>query len=149
MIPARLPKTYLLIALLSILVTSCKVAPEPIAYGSDACHFCRMTIVDTQHGAELVTDKGKVFKFDAVECMLNHLGEVDSQPISFLLVNTYSRPGELLDATKAAYLVSEGLPSPMGESLTAFEHKTAALEAQAKYGGTLYSWTEIRNHFKD
>ena len=29
-----------------------------------------MTIVDRQHAAEAVTSKGKVFKFDAIECMV-------------------------------------------------------------------------------
>ena len=132
-----------------LLITSgCRVEPEPIDYGSDGCHFCRMTIVDQQHGAELVTTKGKVFKFDAVECMLYHLNQVDSQAVAFLMVNTYSRPGELVEATQATYLVSEGIPSPMGEFLTAFENESAALEAQKEHGGELYSWERIKNQFK-
>ena len=145
----RLTKTFILTIPMLLLASSCKVEPQPIVYGSDPCHFCRMTIVDKQHGAELVTGKGKVFKFDAVECMLHHLNQADFPSIAFMMVNTYAMPGELQDATKAAYLVSEGIPSPMGEYLTAFENKTGALEAQKKYGGTLYSWEEIRNRFKE
>lgn len=133
--------------LILALVLACKAEPEPIDYGSDACHFCRMTIVDQQHGAEVVTKKGKVFKFDAVECMLNHLNEVEIQSIQLFLVNTYSQPGKLRDATGASYLVSEGIPSPMGEFLTAFENEKDALDAAEKHGGTLYSWAEIRNRF--
>ena len=30
-----------------------------------------MTIVDPRYGAELVTTKGKVYKYDAVECLIN------------------------------------------------------------------------------
>jgi copper chaperone NosL len=95
----------------------------------------------------MVTRKGKVFKFDAVECLLNHLNEVDDQSVALYLVNTYTRPGELTDATGVTYLVSEGIPSPMGEFLTAFETKTETLEAMDKHGGILYSWVEIRNRF--
>lgn len=134
--------------LILALVLACKAEPEAIDYGSDACHFCRMTIVDQQHGAEVVTKKGKVFKFDAVECMLNHLNEVEIQSIQLFLVNTYSQPGKLRDATGVSYLVSEGIPSPMGEFLTAFENETDARQAKDKHGGTVYSWEEIRNRFK-
>jgi copper chaperone NosL len=143
----RLPKAVIILGLLLGLLAGCQVEPEPIAYGSDACHFCRMTIVDQQHGAEMVTRKGKVFKFDAVECLLNHLGEVDDQSVALYLVNTYTRPGELKDATRATYLVSEGIPSPMGEFLTAFEKEMDALDAVEIHGGDVYSWAEIRNRF--
>lgn len=131
------------------LVVSCAVEPSPIVYGSDTCHFCRMTIVDKQHGAEIVTTKGKVYKFDAVECMLNQMKVMEDPSIGLFLVNGYSRPGELLDATSATYLVSEGIPSPMGEYLTAFESDARAREAQQKHGGQIFSWQEIRNRFKN
>ena len=143
----RFPKVVIILGLMLGLLEGCQVGPEPIAYGSDACHFCRMTIVDQQHGAEMVTRKGKVFKFDAVECLLNHLNAVDDQSVALYLVNTYTQPGDLEDATGATYLVSEGIPSPMGEYLTAFETKTEALEAMEKRGGTMFSWAEIRNRF--
>lgn len=142
-----LAKSGIILWFFLVLLEGCKVKPEPIAYGSDACHFCRMTIVDQQHGAEMVTRKGKVFKFDAAECLLNHLREVDDQSVALYLVNTYTQPGDLNDATGATYLVSKGIPSPMGEFLTAFENETDALDAAEKHGGTLYSWTEIRNRF--
>jgi copper chaperone NosL len=145
----RFPKVVLILGLMLVLLAGCQVGPEPIAYGSDACHFCRMTIVDQQHGAEMVTRKGKVFKFDAVECLLNHLKEVDDQTVALYLVNTYTQPGELKDATEAAYLVSEAIPSPMGEFLTAFGKEMDALDALEKHGGTVYSWAEIRNRFKN
>lgn len=140
-----LPQYPLILVLFLVLAAGCKVGPEPIAYGIDACHFCRMTIVDRQHGAEMVTTKGKVFKFDAVECMINHLREVDDNAVAFLMVNTYSRPGELLDATETVYLISEGIPSPMGEFVTAFENELEAQKAQKKYMGEVYSMQEIRN----
>ena len=143
----RTNNTFLFLALL--LMGSCNIAPDPIAYGSDTCHFCRMTIVDKQHASEIVTGKGKVFKFDAVECMLNYMKGLEDPSIAFFLVNGYTGPGELIDATKATYLVSEGIPSPMGEYLTAFKTEIEAIEAQQKHGGEVYSWQEMRNRFKD
>ncbi|MGB5288980.1 MAG: hypothetical protein WBN42_10875, partial [Ignavibacteriaceae bacterium] len=52
---------------LLFLLASCGSKPEPINYGKDECEFCRMQISDNRYGAELVTDKGKVYKFDSIE----------------------------------------------------------------------------------
>lgn len=139
---------FVLFALAVVLLTGCKVAPDPINYGSDACHFCSMTIVDQQHAAQFATKKGKVFKFDAAECMLNHLKEMDGNKVALLLVNDYTAPGELVDATTSTYLVSKGIPSPMGEFLTAFASKEAANRALEEHEGQLYSWQELLARFK-
>ena len=50
------------IVVLLLIFTSCNVGPQAINYGSDGCHFCKMTIVDKVHAAEIVTKKGKVYK---------------------------------------------------------------------------------------
>ena len=127
---------------------SCKLSPQPVNYGADGCHFCSMTIVDRQHAAELVTKKGKVFKFDAVECMLNHLKEVEEGSMAMFLVNDYNAPEDLIDAVKASYLICEEIPSPMGEFLTAFGTKEGAVNAFNEYGGQLYSWEELKARFE-
>ena len=54
---------------LSLSLISCSVEPKPVPYGEANCTHCNMTISDNRYGAELVTDKGKVFYFDAVECL--------------------------------------------------------------------------------
>ena len=54
-------KHYSIFALLIFLI-GCTVSPKPIDYGNDGCHFCKMTIVDKVHAAEIVTKKGKVFE---------------------------------------------------------------------------------------
>ncbi len=61
------------ILILLLIVTNCSVSPKAIDYGNDGCHFCKMTIVDKLHAAEVVTNKGKVYKFDATECMINFM----------------------------------------------------------------------------
>lgn len=146
----KVTRSYLsMIILAPLLTASCAVEPVAIAYGTDTCHFCRMTIVDKQHASEIVSNKGKAHKFDAVECMLNYIKDKEDQTIALFLVNGYTDPGQLIDATAATYLVSEGIPSPMGEYLTAFETENEAIEAQQKHGGVQYSWQEIRNRFKN
>ncbi len=137
----------LLLPSLLLFIIGCAVEPKPIAYGSDSCHFCRMTVVDKQHGSEIVTNKGKVYKFDAVECMLNYMRGKEEQSMALFLVNGYTNPGELLDATSSFYLISEGIPSPMGAYLTAFENERVAIKAQKEHGGTVYNWQQIRDKF--
>lgn len=141
-------KHYLAIVLLLILV-SCNVSPKPIDYGNDGCHFCKMTIVDKVHAAEIVTKKGKIYKFDATECMINFLDEFDTSEIELYLSNNYSEPGELIDATQATFLISKNVPSPMGAFLSAFETQADAQKVQSEKEGTLYTWKELLTHFKD
>ena len=140
-------KHYSTLALL-LLFLSCNVSPKPIDYGSDGCHFCSMTIVDKVHAAEVVTKKGKVYKFDATECMINFMKEFDTAEIQHYLSNNYTEPEALIDATKATFLISKNIPSPMGEFLSAFMNKENAIKTQTEKGGTLYSWDELINHLK-
>mgnify|MGYP001814081582 CR=1 FL=1 len=141
-------KHYSTIAL-TLMLISCNVSPKPIEYGSDGCHFCKMTIVDKIHAAEIVTKKGKVYKFDATECMVNFLKEFDTSEIALFLSNNYIEPEALIDATKATFLISKNIPSPMGAFLTAFKNKVDAEKIQAEKGGKLYTWEELLAHFKD
>ncbi len=137
-----------MLAVLSLGMGACQRGPRPIDYGSDACHFCRMTIVDRQHGAEIVTDKGKVFKFDAVECMVNSIEEIGADNIAMYLCNTYYSPGELIDATSANFLVSDKLQSPMGANLTAFSSPEEVARAVENHGGEIYTWTSLLSYLK-
>ncbi len=132
---------------LLLLTTACKVESQPIVYGTDGCHFCSMTIVDQQHAAEFVTKKGKAFKFDAVECMMNQLKEEDESKIALFLVNDYENPGKLIDASNATYLITRSIPSPMGEFLTAFSNKEGAEFIQSKDEGQLLTWPELKERF--
>ena len=140
-------KHYSIVALL-LLLFSCNVSPQAIDYGNDGCHYCKMTIVDKLHAAEIVTTKGKVYKFDASECMIHFLEDFDNSEIKLYLANNYTEPEVLIDATKATFLISENIPSPMGAFLSAFKTNEDAAKKQAEKGGTLYTWDALLNHFK-
>ncbi len=123
---------------------SCTQEPRPIVYGSEDCHFCMMKIMDQRFGAESITDKGKVYKFDSAECLLRYIGE-DTKKTQYqhLLVTYIDEPGLLQDATQSFYVVSENIPSPMGGNLSAYEVINFAEIATQKKGGDIYSWQEI------
>ena len=108
-----------------------------------------MSIVDQRFGGEIVTKKGKVFKFDAAECMVNYLGEheADESNMSMILTNTYDQPGKLADATSCHYLISRNMPSPMGMFLNPFEDKAQLNKFQQENEGSTFSWQELRAEF--
>lgn len=135
-------------ALLLLFFFNCNISPQPIDYGNEACYFCKMTIVDNQHAAEIVTKKGKVYKYDSTECMVNFLNDFDASSIKLYLCNDYSEPGVLINATKATFLISEQIPSPMGANLSAFVSREEAVNILNDKGGSLYSWDELLTHFK-
>lgn len=140
-------KHHPIFLILLFFLAACAVEPQPINYGKDACHYCKMNIVDSQHAAEFVTSKGKCYKFDAIECMLNQMKEFDEAPIELLLVSDYSKPGELTNAESATFLISQAIPSPMGGFLTAFETQEDAVNTHAETDGQLLGWEALKSKY--
>lgn len=130
-----------------VLLASCQPSSQPISYGHDECVHCKMSIVEAPFAAELVTKKGKVFKFDAIECMLAYLKEQTEKDYAMYLVHDYEASTEWLDATQCNYLISNELPSPMGGFLSAYSTKQDADKMQASKGGEVYDWAELQNKF--
>jgi len=109
-----------------------------------------MNIVDKQHAAQYVTKKGKQFKFDAIECMVNDVvAKNDENSIAKLLVADYGTDGNMVDATSATYLICKEIKSPMGAFLSAFSTNEKAMETQKKLGGDIYTWTTLKDKYTD
>jgi len=128
-----------------ITIVSCGSKPEPINYGHDECEFCRMLITDNKYGAELVTDKGKIYKFDSIECMVefslvkNTLGDTNNK----LLITDFDNPGNLIDARIAYYIKNDEFRSPMGLNVTAFKDESKAQQFSSANGGAKLIWVEV------
>src|SRR5690554_2925533 len=138
-----------LFSILALFLNSCDVKPAQIEYGTDACHYCDMTIVDHQFASQLVTAKGRAYKYDAIECMVHSLQEQFADvEMAYELISDFDDPGNLIDAKSATYLVSENLPSPMTENLTGYKTRDAAKNKQSEFEGEVYNWTEIQSHLK-
>lgn len=138
----------LLYILVLFILTGCEVQPVPIEFGKEECSFCKMTIVDRQHAAQLVTKKGKQFKFDAIECMLNSLNQKqNSGENQIYLVSDYGK-GTMTKAEDATYLVSQAIKSPMGAFLSAFSSRAEAMITKDQHGGEIYTWEEIKKKYE-
>lgn len=142
-------KKYIFSGIILVTLIACSVAPDPINYGNDMCEYCHMTIVDKQHGAEIVTKKGRAFKFDAIECMMNYMKTIDDTVVQMFLMNDYTQPGDLVDATSSTFLISREIPSPMGAFLSGVANKEDAEKLQKEHGGTLYTWDELIEYFRN
>ncbi|MCB0661117.1 MAG: nitrous oxide reductase accessory protein NosL [Saprospiraceae bacterium] len=138
------PSFYFMIFLF---LSACSISPKEINYGSDLCDYCKMTIVDKQHSAQLVTKKGKAYLFDAIECMLPFKKENPEKVAALLLVADYQQPGQLIEAEQANYLISPSIPSPMGAYLSAFTSDKAIKAIQAEKGGKIFSYKDLENQF--
>jgi copper chaperone NosL len=136
--------SYQLGIFLLLFTMACNPQPAPIEYGFDGCSYCKMTITDQRYGTELVTKKGKIFKFDSIECLGMYFNSNNSTTEDvLLLVTDFVQPGEFIDGKNAWYLQSKGLPSPMGMNLTAFATKNEVHKFKAKHGGTILRWENI------
>lgn len=118
---------------------------EPFLWGEDTCHFCKMVLVQKGFAAQRINAKGKVFKFDSIECLL---GDILARPLQEgekTLVSDRSNPeGRLAEAHGVFYLKSPGMASPMGGGLAAFSTKDSAFAFQSRVGGALLEWDGLQ-----
>jgi copper chaperone NosL len=109
---------------LTVLLLACQSKPEPINFGEDYCDYCKMSIVDPKYGAELVTDKGRIYKFDAVECMIPFIHENGEMTFSLQLVVAFDEPKKLFPIDQVVFAHSKIYQSPMGANVAAFVDKS-------------------------
>lgn len=136
---------FLKFILLSLFLISCSPEPEPINYGQDVCDLCKMSITDNKFAAELVTTKGKVYKFDSIECLLQFKNfELDeNEKIHSEWVNNFSKPGELIALSKAYFLLNENFRSPMGLNVLSFSTQDEMRIIKNEHGGKELTYNEV------
>ena len=134
----------------TLIVASCSTEPETLVFGTDICHFCKMTLMDNKFGAELVTKKGKVYKFDDMNCFLNfyNSGYEDMTEVQHKLVIDYSNPGKLIDAANSFYIKSSEIRSPMNGQVAAFETKASMDTFKKQWKGIFLGWGEVVTQYK-
>jgi copper chaperone NosL len=135
-------KNLFIIFLFSFCLMGCGANPEPIVFGEDQCIYCKMKIADPRFGGELVTSKGKVFKFDAIECLLPYMEELENVAFAHILGIAYDDPGQLIPVKELTFVISEEYPSPMGAHLAGFRGYPVK-EKQSM------NWNTLKNHLSD
>src|SRR3569833_1323155 len=113
---------FITILICLVFFSSCAAKFEPVDYGHDACTYCKMTIMDKRFAAEILTKKGRAYKFDDIACLKRYLAEqgISENEIT-VFVADYKDPANFLNAREVVYLHSEQLfKSPMSGNLAAF-----------------------------
>jgi copper chaperone NosL len=125
--------------------SSCSAGPEPIRTGIDNCYFCKMTISDARFGAELVTKKGKVYKFDDVHCITAYIKtkDVETGNVRDYYLTNYSGTHQLIKVNTVLLLKSDGLRSPMGGNIAAFDNADSLATIQKRFPGNTLSWNDL------
>ncbi|MBP6311256.1 MAG: nitrous oxide reductase accessory protein NosL [Flavobacteriales bacterium] len=147
------PTTATVAAMTLLMISSCagpSGAPE-IAIGQAECASCRMTVVDPQFASAIVTLKGRTYAFDSPECMVQHVqdGAIAEDQVKSWWVCDHAHPSIFVDATKAFYLASPDLHSPMNGNVAGFSTEADRAAADKTYHGTSLTWTEARKHLTE
>lgn len=133
------------VLLLVFSFTACSTSTQPIKIGVDACSYCKMTISDNRFGAELITKKGKVYKFDDTHCVLAFEKEqtVPSTEIKEIYLVNFQEPHDFIPVDKAFILYSPDLRTPMGGNAAAFADETVMQHEMQKINGKKISWDSL------
>jgi copper chaperone NosL len=129
-----------------VLITGCVPSgPEPIAIHKDMCHFCKMKISDPKFGAEIITSKGRIQKFDDIACVLEQVVENPNLEVASFWVADYVGQNHLLNVDKAFFIRSEELRSPMRGNVAAFGNRNEAEKFATELKTSVINWSELKN----
>ena len=140
-------KTFLIIILPGILflLSSCNAEFDPISYGHDACAHCKMTIIDKRYAAEILTKKGKVYKFDDMACLKKYIKEnnLPESELTVYVADYYNPDSKFLNARLVVYLHDDIFKSPMNGSFAAFAKAENAKPLQDSLHANLLKWENL------
>jgi copper chaperone NosL len=133
------------VTILFVFFTSCTVEKDPIIVGKDNCDYCKMTISDARFGAEIVTKKGKIFKYDEGQCLLSDIeeGAVKEEDVKDIYLTDFCQKHELINQENALLLKSEEFKSPMGGNVAAFSVKDSMIHYKNTLNAEEVNWSSL------
>lgn len=131
-----------------LFLMNCSSEIEPINYGKEACHFCKMTIIDAKFGTEIITKKGKAYKFDDLHCLVNYMKEnkINEADLAHIVVNDFKNEKSFLPVYEAYFVKSDKFKSPMRGDIAAFKSKNVAEKAKPN-NVKIMSWASVFGSF--
>ncbi len=134
--------------LLIFFLSSCSTGPQAINFGVDNCDYCVMTIVDEHFGAEIVTNKGKAYKFDDLHCLNKFLeeGQVAETDINQIYYIDFSKPSTFIVASNALLLHGDDIKSPMASNIATFAEADSLDKYQEYFNAKEIQWEDYKNN---
>ena len=129
---------------LIVLASCASRGPAEIHYGQDQCDYCKMTVADEKFGSELVTSKGKIYKFDSIECLAayTHVNSNENASVNSMWVTDFNSAGTFIRVDSATIIFSEQQNSPMGVGLMAISSSSQTVDFINEKGGRILNWFE-------
>ncbi|MCZ2083540.1 MULTISPECIES: nitrous oxide reductase accessory protein NosL [unclassified Kaistella] len=128
----------LLLAIGMFTLVSCsETTPQEIAVGKDQCENCKMTITEPKYATQLITQKGRLYKFDDISCM-NDYETSNSEAIGAGKTYVADFPsGKFIEAKTATLIKGGQIKSPMGGNTQAYQDKATAEKAATELQATI------------
>jgi copper chaperone NosL len=135
------------LALLSaiLLLNSCTPGPEPIVAGRDNCYSCKMGIANLKYGGEVITKKGKVYKFDDVHCLLSFLKSdmLNKELVKDIYVADFAGNHSLIKVSESFFLQGDEIRGPMNGNVIAFRNRDSLKEVAGLLKAFDISWEQL------
>ena len=136
-------KIEFVIVLLLGLISCGSNEPKPIKLNVDSCDFCKMTISNSIFASELITEKGRVYKFDDASCMIKYAKSNSNITYKSFYVNDYTTQNKMILVEKCFFLKDGTISAPMGGNIAAFSNDEIRKVFLAKLKAQLLTWDEI------
>jgi copper chaperone NosL len=138
------PKHALLLLPLFLMAACGETKPVQAKLNVDNCDYCKMTIADAKFVGELITSKGRLYKFDDIACLRDFHNEHPNENGVKLFVADFGNPERFLPVENAVFVNGEQISSPMGGNMAAFENNKAAEQFAATRSGQIVLWNDIQ-----
>lgn len=142
----KMKPKYAMLLLPAFFLFSCsKTQPEAAKLNVDSCDNCKMTIADGKFVAELITSKGRIYKFDDLSCMQTYHKENPDKEGVRLFVSDFENAGSFLPVADAVFVCGEDIDSPMGGNTAAFSSLKAAEQFAKDRTVQILMWSDIQH----
>ena len=137
--------------ILGLLIVGCQGPradqPPQIRYGEETCAFCGMLISEERFAAALTASAGETKTFDDIGCLLHDLAQ-QNRSMAHVWVHDYGS-GRWLEASRAVFVRSREVPTPMGGGLFAFSTQEEAEQFAQDAHGTLVRFDQLSSTMED
>jgi len=134
---------YVALVLSAFFLISCHTEPQPLVVGKDECYFCKMPVADIKFGGEIITAKGKLYKFDDLGCMINFLKRMTGDKKAEQMLGVNYNNQKLIDVQKAVFLKNPNLHSPMNSGIAVFASRSEAEPMMKDSASEILTWQQL------
>jgi copper chaperone NosL len=119
--------------------------PAAINLNKDNCDNCKMSIADKRFACEILTEKGRTYKFDDVRCLVKFHNENKAKMSdAHFYANDFLSPNDLLPSSQLTFVKGDDIGSPMGGDVATFANRDSATVYLNKWNAIIISWEEIK-----